>query len=60
MHRLHASGESVSGIVRRTGLGRKRVTRRITLLAPPKRNTMEPKPQTPALYQDYLAKAFSQ
>ncbi len=60
MHRLHTSGESVSSIVRRTGLGRKRVTKWITLLEPPIRNTMEPKPQTPAFYHDYLAKRWGE
>jgi hypothetical protein len=60
MHRLHTSGESVSSIVRRTGLGRKRVTKWITLLEPPVRKTMEPKPQTPAFYRDYLAKRWGE
>jgi transposase len=60
VHRLHACGESVSSIVRQTGLGRKRVTKWITLPELPMRNTMEPTSHTPDSYHDYLAKRWGE
>jgi transposase len=57
---LHASGRTVSSIVRETELGRKQVTAWVGLVELPERNQMEPNPRTPAFYQDHLAKRWAE
>jgi transposase len=57
---LHASGLTVSSIVRETELGRKQVTAWVGLVELPERNKMEPNPRTPAFYQDHLAKRWGE
>jgi transposase len=57
---LHASGQTVSGIVRETGICRKRVAAWIGSVELPERSKMEPSPRTPAFYQDHLAKRWAE
>ena len=57
---LHASGKTVSSIVRETEIGRKRVTAWVGLAELPERNKMEPNLCTPVFYQDHLAKRWAE
>ena len=57
---LHASGQTVSHIVRETGISRNRVTAWVGLVELPERNQMEPNPRTPAFYQEHLAKRWAE
>ena len=57
---LHASGKTVSSIVKEAGIGKKRISAWVGLTELPERNRMEPNPRTPAFYQDYLAKRWAE
>jgi transposase len=57
---LHVSGQTVSHIVRETGISRNRVTAWVGLVELPERNQMEPNPRTPAFYQEHLAKRWAE
>jgi len=60
VQKLHASGKTVSSIVRETGICRKLIATWITLVELPERSKMEPNQRTPAFYQDYLAKRWAE
>jgi hypothetical protein len=55
---LHASGKTVSGIVRETGISRQRVSAWVGLVELPERNRMAPNRRTPAFYEDHLARRY--
>jgi transposase len=58
IHRLYASGKNVTAIARETGIGRKRVDKWRRLPELPERNKMAPKEDSPAYFQDYLARRW--
>src|SRR6202046_4429815 len=57
---LHASGKTVSGIVRETGISRQRVSAWVGLVELPERNRMAPNPCTPAFYEEHLAQRWAE
>jgi transposase len=57
---LHASGKTVSGIVRETGISRQRVSAWVGLVELPERNRMAPNPRTPAFYEEHLAQRWAE
>jgi transposase len=57
---LHASGQTVSQIVRETGISRNRVTAWVGVVELPERSQMEPTPRAPAFFQEYLAKRWAE
>jgi transposase len=57
---LHASGETVSHIVRETGISRNRVTAWVGMVELPERSQMEPTPRAPAFFQEHLAKRWAE
>jgi hypothetical protein len=59
VHRLWRSGKKASEVVKETGISRKRVDKWIRLTELPERNKMSPKPDSPAFFQDYLARRWS-
>jgi transposase len=60
VHALHASGKTVSGIVRETGISRQRVSAWVGLVELPERNRMAPNPRTPAFYEEHLAQRWAE
>ena len=59
VHRLRNAGMNASQIVRETAISRKRVDKWLRLAELPERNKMEPKMNSPAFFQDYLARRWA-
>jgi hypothetical protein len=57
---LHASGQTVSHIVRETGISRNRVTAWVGLVELPERSQMEPTPRALAFFEEHLAKRWAE
>lgn len=57
---LYEAGESITAIARTLGLGRRRVERWSRFIVLPERNAMEPKPSTPAYFEAFLSRRFSE
>ena len=58
---LHAAGQTVSHIVRKTGIRRNRLTTWVGLVELPERSQMEPNPRAPpAFFEEHLAKRWAE
>jgi Transposase len=57
---LHASGQTVSHIVRETGISRNRVTAWVGVVELPERSQMQPTRRAPAFFQEHLAKRWAE
>jgi transposase len=59
VHSLRRSGNTVSAIVKSTGISRKRVDKWIRLSELPERNKMEPRRHSPAFFREFLARRWA-
>ena len=57
---LYEAGESITAIARALGLGRRRVERWSRFIVLPERNAMEPKACTPAHFEAFLSRRFTE
>ena len=57
---LYEAGESITSIARALGLGRRRVERWSRFIVLPERNVMAPKPSTPAYFEVFLSRRFTE
>jgi hypothetical protein len=55
---LHASGKTVSGVVKRTGIGKKRTSAWVGLTESPERDRMEPNLRPPTFHPGYLTNSI--
>ena len=55
---LHASGKTVSSILKEAGIGKKWIYARVALTELPRRNRMEPNPRTPTFHPGYLTNSI--